>query len=200
MILAPLLREEKVGIGEKKKLEIENKISEKISEPETQELEPKKVNKPLGRRSGSGFSIKKHLDNVDNEEEKSSVRTNEELPSNHFSDTDLQTEWNIFLKKLALKNIVTFNAIKTFKLKKLDENLVEISYPSASAKKEFESVESDFFNNFRNKVHNFKIEVSYKNDERLKKEVITKRKLFEKFVEINPVLKDLEDLMKFDLS
>jgi DNA polymerase-3 subunit gamma/tau len=34
----------------------------------------------------------------------------------------------------------------------------------------------------------------------MKKEVITKRKIFERFVEINPVLKDLDDLMKFDLT
>lgn len=194
MILAPLICEITEG-SEKRELVVEKKLSQ----PKVEASKQKKINKPLCKRGESEFSIKKHLEKPDEEEEKISV-VDENLPSNHFSETDLQTEWNKFLEKLAVKNIVTFNAIKTFKLKKLEENLIEISYPSVSAKKEFESVEVDFFNNFRNKVHNFKIEVVYKNDEGLKKEVITKRKLFDKFVEINPVLKDLEDLMKFDLS
>jgi DNA polymerase-3 subunit gamma/tau len=34
----------------------------------------------------------------------------------------------------------------------------------------------------------------------LKKEIVTKRTIFEKFVEINPVLKDLDELLKLDLS
>ncbi|MCS3529282.1 hypothetical protein M2373_000643 [Chryseobacterium sp. JUb7] len=29
---------------------------------------------------------------------------------------------------------------------------------------------------------------------------MTKRKVFEKFIEKNPLLKDLDDLMKFDLT
>lgn len=29
---------------------------------------------------------------------------------------------------------------------------------------------------------------------------MTTKKIFEKFVEMNPLLKDLDDLMKFDLS
>jgi DNA polymerase-3 subunit gamma/tau len=34
----------------------------------------------------------------------------------------------------------------------------------------------------------------------LKKEIVTKKSTFEKFVEINPILKDLDDLLKLDLS
>lgn len=37
-------------------------------------------------------------------------------------------------------------------------------------------------------------------DMTIKKEIMTKRKIFEKFAEINPLLKDLDDLMKFDLT
>ena len=33
-----------------------------------------------------------------------------------------------------------------------------------------------------------------------KKEIVTKKSIFEKYVEINPLLKDLDDLIKFDFS
>ncbi|WP_228372442.1 hypothetical protein [Chryseobacterium daeguense] len=135
------------------------------------------------------------------EEEESTVVTTENLPQNHFTETDLQMEWNLLLKQLQAKDTFVFNAIKTFKLVKSGENQITISYPSDSAKVEFDKVSREFFNHFKTKVHNFSIEIEYKRDfENLKVEVMTKRKIFEKFTEKNPLLKDLDDLMRFDLT
>ncbi|WP_089757249.1 hypothetical protein [Chryseobacterium soldanellicola] len=107
----------------------------------------------------------------------------------------------MLLKQLQNKDIFVYNAIKTFKLVKSDENQITVLYPSDSAKVEFDKVSREFFNHFKTKVHNFSIEVEYKRDfENLKIEVVTKKKIFEKFIEKNPLLKDLDDLMKFDLS
>jgi len=50
------------------------------------------------------------------------------------------------------------------------------------------------------KVSHFNIAVEYKNDVSLKKEIMTKRKIFDKFAEINPVLKELDEIFKFDLN
>lgn len=133
-------------------------------------------------------------------EEEVSELPKEELPSNHFTDTDLQTEWQKFLFDLQKNDIIIYNAISSFRLTKIGEDVVEITYPSDSAKSEFEKVRSDFFNHFMHKVNHFNITVEFKNDVTLKKEIITKRKIFDKFAEINPVLKDLNDLFKFDLN
>jgi hypothetical protein len=125
----------------------------------------------------------------------------ENLPQSHFTETDLQTEWNVFLKQLQKKNTIVFNAVKTFKMIKSGENQITVLFPSDSAKAEFDKVSREFFNHFKTKVHNFSIEILYKRDmENLKIEVMTKRKIFEKFAEKNPLLKDLDDLMKFDLT
>ncbi|MBV8327502.1 MAG: hypothetical protein JO178_14530 [Chryseobacterium sp.] len=110
-------------------------------------------------------------------------------------------EWNLMLKQLQRKDSFVFNAIKTFKLVKEEENRIKVLYPSDSAKVEFDKISGEFFNHFRRKVHNHSIEVDYLRDvENLKIEVVTKRKIFEKLVEKNPILKDLDDLMKFDLT
>ena len=136
------------------------------------------------------------------EKEKEQVKTDakEQLPSNHFTETDLHNEWNKFLVEMQSEDIIVYNAISSFKLRKKDENTVEITYPSESAKSEFEKVRGDFFNHFMHKVSHFNIVIEYKNDVTLKKEIVTKRKIFDKFAELNPVLKDLDDIFKFDLN
>lgn len=162
-----------------------------------------KTTKPLSRTGiSSGFSINSFI----NKEEKvktvedTTVKT-ENLSAHHFTDTDLQVEWKIMLKQLQIKNNFVFNAVKTFKLVKAEENKIKVLFPSDSAKVEFDKISGEFFNHFRKKVQNHIIEIEYVRDvENLKIEVVTKRKIFEKFIEKNPLLKDLDDLMKFDLT
>lgn len=98
------------------------------------------------------------------------------------------------------KDIVLYNAISGFKLGKWDEDTIRINYSSETAKAEFEKVQGEFFNHFKHKVNNFTIQVEYVMDKALKKEIITKRKIFEMMAEKNPVLWELDDLFKFDFS
>lgn len=179
-------------------------ITEQPAQPENvQEIEIKKTTKPLSRQGiSSGFSINSFLNKEDKAEiaENVAVKT-ENLPQNHFTDTDLQMEWKIMLKQLQVKNTIVFNAVKTFKLVKADENKIKVLFPSDSAKVEFDKISGEFFNHFKRKVQNHVIEIDYERDiENLKIEVVTKRKIFEKFIEKNPLLRDLDDLMKFDLT
>lgn len=106
----------------------------------------------------------------------------------------------MFLNELKRKEILIYNAISSFQLHKKSEDIIEITYPSESAKSEFEKIRGDFFNHFMHRVSHFNIIIEYKNDVGLKKEIITKRKIFDKFAEINPVLRDLDELFKFDFN
>lgn len=153
-------------------------------------------------QSKSRFSINAKLEEKETEENSDNTTLNkEELPNNHFTETDLQTEWKKFLDEIQQKDAVIFNAISGFKLSKVDEDTIRVHYPSDTAKAEFEKVSADFFNKFKHKVNHFRIEVDYKNDfTKMKKEIVTKRSIFEKYAEINPVLRDLDDLLKFDFN
>ena len=133
-------------------------------------------------------------------EKKEEIIHSENLPQNHFSETDLQREWQLFLEELKNDNSFIYNAINGFRLKKIDENGIEVNYPSETAKEEFNNVSSKFLNHFKHKVNNFHITYFFKINIKLKKEILTKRKIFDKFAQINPVLNDLNDLMKFDFS
>ncbi|WP_291937381.1 hypothetical protein [Chryseobacterium sp.] len=191
-------------ISEKTPEKKEKPVEQSVAPTESmQEIAVQKANKPLSRPgTSSGFSINSFLNKEEKQtpEEEVTVKT-DHLPQSHFTDTDLQMEWNLMLKQLQRKDSFVFNAIKTFKLVKEEENRIKVLYPSDSAKVEFDKISGEFFNHFRRKVHNHSIEVDYLRDvENLKIEVVTKRKIFEKLVEKNPILKDLDDLMKFDLT
>lgn len=167
---------------------------------ETPKKEILKSDKPIGNKSISEFSIKKYLEKKEEEGQDLFSQVEEDLSEHHFSETDLQTEWALFLKEISREDSVIYNAIKSFQLHKISENQIEVVYSSDSAKQEFERIQANFFNHFKRKVNNYKIEVVYRADVSLRREVLTKRKIFDKFAEINPALKDLEDLMKFDFS
>ena len=154
------------------------------------------MSQPLGGVVASKYSIKKHLEEKQKEVE-NQTNSGEQLPDNHFSDIDLQVAWIAFLKELFQENIVAWSAINTFKLSKIGENQIEVKYSSDTAKKEFETIQMD---RFKHKVNNFQIEIIYREDITLKKGNLSKKQVSEQLVEINPVLQDLENLMRFDFN
>ncbi|WP_187478063.1 hypothetical protein [Amniculibacterium sp. G2-70] len=166
------------------------KVVEKTSQP---------ISSSLGN---SKFSIQGFLTKKEEKEENKSADANtEKLPRNHFTETDLQNEWNYFLKTLQKNDAVAYNAINGFSVVKIGEDDIEITYSSESAKEEFDKCRDQFVNHFKQKVHHYTLNLNYKKVEgAVKVEIITKRKKFEKLVEINPLLKDLNDLLNFDLS
>ncbi|SFH84131.1 hypothetical protein [Halpernia frigidisoli] len=157
--------------------------------------------KPLiQKKEKSKFSISDALKVEEKKEVITEVLSTKDLPQNHFSETDLQKEWHLFLDEMKASNTMVFNAINGFKLTKINEHDIEICCPSDSAKAEFNNVSGKFLNHFKHQVNNYHINLNFKIDIKLKKEILTKRKIFDKFAEINPVLNDLNDLMKFDFS
>lgn len=168
------------------------------------EKKPEKAAQPLLNTvtaRPSRFSIQKKLEKQEKVEEEQNADSEQDLPSNHFTETDLQQEWQEFLAKIQQQDIVIFNAIQGFKVEKTDENVIKICYPSETAKAEFDKVAAIFVNAFKHKVNNFRIEILYQlNARSMKKELETKRSKFEKLAAKNPLLRELDDLFKFDFN
>ncbi|WP_120489269.1 hypothetical protein [Bergeyella cardium] len=166
------------------------------------EISIPKASKPLaGSKSvASKFNIHNKLNSEEKTETTETEVSNAPLPNQHFSQTDLETEWNKFLELLKVKNIVVYAAINGFVLTKTGENTIEIKYPSETAKDKFEAIQLEFFNAFKHKTKHFNISVEYTLDVSTKREIVSEKSTFEKFLEINPLLKNLDDLVKFDFS
>ncbi|WP_162089283.1 hypothetical protein [Chryseobacterium aquaeductus] len=187
---------------------VEEKVQQIVVKPQvieapSAEVVVKTASKPLSKsRISSGININSLMNSDDSSKgEEIIVVKNESSQEHHFTETDVQSEWNLLLLQLRTKDPVIYSAIKSFKLQKIDEKTIQIQYPSGSAKVEFDKISSEFFNHFKTKVNNHSIVFDFKHEpQNLRQEVLTTKKKFEKLVEINPLLKDLDDLMKFDLT
>lgn len=187
---------------EEKKEEKIIKSPHVVEEPSA-EITIRTASKPLSKsRVSSGININSLMNTEDSPKAGEIVVAKiENLHEHHFTDTDLQSEWSLLLVQLRTKEPVIFSAIKSFKLEKIDEKVIQVQYPSGSAKLEFDKISAEFFNHFKHKVNNHSIIFEFKHEpQNLRQEILTTKKKFEKFVEINPLLKDLDDLMKFDLT
>jgi DNA polymerase-3 subunit gamma/tau len=171
---------------------------------EIPKIEVEKSSAPIANQKPiTKYNIQQTLNKTETEQNFSNKSTEinlENLPQNHFTETDIQMEWSAFLENIKNNDKVIYSAVQGFKLSKIGESTISVKYPSETAKAEFEKIQEDFFNHFRRKVNNHTISVEYLMDAGMKIEIITKRKIFDKMVEINPLLKELDDLMKFDFN
>lgn len=168
---------------------------------------PKKAAAPLGsdgvkRASSTSIDLFSQLleqEQKKEEEEKETIDT-QNLPKNHFAESDVQEFWQQFLSELKQKEFFIYNAICDFKINKLDENTLKIQYPSETAKTEFDKISPQFFSEFKHKVNHFSVEAQFEINHRMKKEKITRRKIFEQLAEKNPLLNELNSIFNFDLT
>lgn len=171
----------------------------KIPEPE---VKIPSTTKPLlqGKKPASRFSIVDALDPQEVVKQDEEIIQEEVLPTNHFSQSDVDTHWNTFLLQIKKKDNLIYNAIAGFRLVKTGEDTIIVHHASQTARSEFERIQVDFFGPFKKLVNHHKIKVEYQRDKKLKKEIVTKRSLFEKMASENPVLKEMDAYFKFDLS
>ncbi len=177
-------------------------VAKKVTEEQVIQRIKETAQQPLQKQNGvaSRFSIQNAFKEKEVEVEVQAIKPQEKLPNNHFSQSDLEQSWERYLKTLKTSDIVIYSAVQGFKFLKKGENIIEVHYPSDSAKSKFDKIQAEFFNKFKHKVNHFNLEINFVLDVALKKEIVTKKSIFEKYVEINPLLKDLDDLIKFDFS
>lgn len=182
--------------------EVKPSVSAKETEEEQQPITKPQIRKseqPLGNAKGSGRSVVSFLEETERKEQEK-IAAVDDLPENYFSEEELKAEWQKFLNGLERTNPIVYTIINTFILSKKDNNEVEVAYSSDTARGKFEEIQAEFFSQFKKKVNNFKINIVYKKNESLKREIITTRKKFEKMAEVNPLLKDLEKMMMFEFN
>lgn len=167
----------------------------KVSEEEVASVVKTIVTKPLasGKRP-SRFSISETLNHQEEEVSNEIVTSNsDDLPKTEFTQYQIDETWYRFLRKI--EDSLT---LKTIQLTKGEEHSIEVHYPSDYSKSDFQKIEYDFITLLKEKTNNYSIQVTYIKDQKLVVKKETKREKFNRFVEINPLLKELDDLMRFD--
>lgn len=151
--------------------------------------------KPLATvRKSSRFSISETLNHkVEEDNVEVIVEEVQNLPADVFDQTHVDAAWYRFLK--SLEDTLT---LKTLQLKKKEGYTVEIHYPSDYSRNEFHKVQPEFISLLKKSTNNYHIEIVFIKDQNLVVKQESKRDKFNRYVEINPVLKDLDDLVRFD--
>ena len=92
-----------------------SKVEEKKEIPsENPEKIVKKIAEPIAKKViSSEFSIHAALNKKEEEEVHLEIKKEEELPEHHFSEVDLQREWQFFLNDLQKKDAVLYYAVNT---------------------------------------------------------------------------------------
>lgn len=174
-------------------------------EPQKTEQQPIVTQIPLSlglKKSPSKYSIDLFSKRMEEEENKEKDEVAEDnLPKEHFANADIEEFWKNYLVGLKRKDFIVYNAVCDFKMSKHDEDSIIIRYPSESAKMEFDKISPQFFSELKHKLNNFYIRAEYKIDaSNMRKERVTKRSIFEKMAEKNPLLHQLNTIFKFDLN
>lgn len=148
----------------------------------------------------SKYNIQENLKEKKTASQKTEIHTTENLPKQSFTNDQLVKEWNTFLSEIEVKEKLVYSAINGFKVSKLEDDKIQIIYPSASAKTEFEKVSALFSQQLKQNLNHHHIQMDYQIDiKNLKVEVKTKKNVFEDFCKKNPLLGELHQHFKFDL-
>ena len=171
-------------------------LKEKDPVEATKELLIRERSKRVSGLSLSSLKAKK----AHEQQKKEKQQTTEVLPSEPFTEEDLQTHWNAFIKKLENngKKILA-SSLSTDVPKVLEGHLVWIELPNHTMKKEIEREQSGLINYLRKALQNFDISLKITvNEEVAKQYAYTPEEKYEKLREKNPAI----DLLKnqFDLE
>ncbi|PIE50120.1 MAG: hypothetical protein CSA38_04820 [Flavobacteriales bacterium] len=171
-------------------------VSEKVPEKK-----PLTSNKPLATQKRlSKYNIEENLKEKEVVQEEKEEVLDDNLPKQHFTNEDVLREWETFLTEIEQKDKLIHFAINGFKVSKKGDD-IQINYPSVSSKVEFEKVSREFLSRLKQNLNNHYISIDYQiNVKEMKKEVVTKRKIFEQFCDKNPLLNDLNQIFQFDLN
>lgn len=159
-----------------------------------------RVNKPLGQRRNSAFSLKSAIQDLQEKKEEEEV-LKDDLPRNSYTVEAVKAGWNKFLDQLKTEhNIPAYNALSTTEIALKEDNVIELEFISASSESEFETYRKRIVNHLRGALQNyyFKIEIKFSEAE-AKSHILTTKQKFELFVEKNPIMLKLKDEFGLDL-
>ncbi|MCX2719954.1 DNA polymerase III subunit gamma/tau [Lentiprolixibacter aurantiacus] len=176
--------------------EPEGIIAEKDKVEAAKEILIRERSKRVSGLSLSSLKAKKAHEQQKREKQPSS----EVLPTDPFTEEELQTHWNAFIKKLenSGKKILA-SSLATDVPKVSDGYVISIELPNHTMKKEIEREQSGLMNYLRKKLRNYDITLRINvNEEAAKQYAYTPEEKYEKLREKNPAI----DLLKnqFDLE
>lgn len=176
--------------------EPETLVAEKKAVQTTKEILIRERSKRVSGLSLSSLKAKKAHELQKQEQQPST----EELPTEPFTEEDLHTHWNAYIKKLeSTGRKILASSLSTDEPKILGDHVIWIELPNHTMKKEIEREQGGLLDHLRKAMQNFNISLKISvNEEASKQYAYTPQEKYEKLREKNPAI----DLLKnqFDLE
>ena len=175
-----------------------------VEEPETK-YNPPKIEAPVIKgikRQASGLSLKSIQQKKVHQIKQMDVEIKEEdLPSDSFTQDQLNEYWDTFVDKLEKKGKYNLAAILKIDTPKLtDDDVIQLEFPNSTNKIEVERNQFDLLQFLRKSLNNFNIRLEISVNEAMdKKYAYTAEDKYAKLLEKNPALETLKQTFNLDL-
>ncbi|MDA0326904.1 MAG: DNA polymerase III subunit gamma/tau [Bacteroidetes bacterium] len=175
-----------------------------VEEPEPM-YKPPKIEAPVIKgikRQASGLSLKSIQQKKAHQIKQMDVEIKEEdLPSDSFTQDQLNNCWDIFVDKLEKKGRYNLAAILKIDTPKLtDDDVIQLDFPNSTNKIEVERNQFDLLQFLRKSLNNFNIRLEISVNEAMdKKYAYTAEDKYAKLLEKNPALETLKQTFNLDL-
>jgi DNA polymerase III subunit gamma/tau len=189
---------EKVDLKEKEEsfLESDSEVIEALQVKEPPKIVLNQESKRTSGLSLSSLKVKKdyQIKQMD------VVLSEENLPSDTFTETELIDAWNTFVKELQNNGKHNLASILSIDTPKLIGNTIHLEFPNATNKVEVERQQYDLMLFLRKTLNNFSIDLSITiNEEKEKQYAYTAQEKFEKLKAKNPNLDILRKAFDLDI-
>lgn len=175
-----------------------------VEEPEMK-YNPPKIEAPVIKgikRQASGLSLKSIQQKKAHQIKQMDVEIKEEdLPSDSFTQDQLNEYWDTFVDKLEKKGKYNLAAILKIDTPKLtDDDVIQLEFPNSTNKIEVERNQFDLLQFLRKSLNNFNIRLEISVNEAMdKKYAYTAEDKYAKLLEKNPALETLKQTFNLDL-
>ncbi len=175
-----------------------------VEEPEMK-YNPPKIEAPVikgVKRQASGLSLKSIQQKKAHQIKQMDVEIKEEdLPSDSFTQDQLNEYWDTFVDKLEKKGKYNLAAILKIDTPKLtDDDVIQLEFPNSTNKIEVERNQFDLLQFLRKSLNNFNIRLEISVNEAMdKKYAYTAEDKYAKLLEKNPALETLKQTFNLDL-
>ena len=160
-----------------------------------------KISLDVKKKSTSGLSLSSIRAKKEHQIKQMEVVIDEtDLPKDPFTQKQLITVWNAFVKKLETNGQFNLASILSIDIPKVKDTIIHLEFPNATNKVEVERQQYDLLAFIRKELNNFDIALSITvNEEMEKKYAYTSKEKFEKLKEKNPAIDILKKTFGLDI-
>ena len=195
-----------VSIPEKKESIVRDTKTQTSNNTEKTVIAPKEIETPkitlnTGKKATSGLSLKSIKAKKEHQIKQMEVIIDEEnLPKDDFTEDQLISYWNTFIKQLEVKGQFNLASILSIDTPKVTGTTIYLEFPNATNKVEVERQQYDLMMFLKKSLNNYDLHLSIEVNEEMEKQyAFTPMEKYLKLKEKNPNIEVLKKTFGLDL-